>query len=580
MCGIAGMMTRGGKTPDSGVLQRMLEALRHRGPDGSGVLARGDTGLVHLRLAIVDLQTGDQPLYGGTGAALVANGEVYNDPELRRAMQGTPFRTRSDCESPVFLAESEGAAFVDRLRGMYAIAIHDPKQGRLILSRDGFGIKPLYYAEAGDAFLFASEPQALLASGLVAPGIDARRRAELLQLKFTTGRTTIFPGIERVLPGETLVVEKGRIVQRRRRPILPEGAPRRIGHAEALREIERVLLDSVTVHLRSDVPYGLFLSGGIDSAALLALMRRATGQRIHAITVGWADAAGVDESHEALRLAGAMGADCERIEMSEADFWTLAPQIAACIDDPTADAAVLPSWMLGRAAAGSLKVTLCGEGGDEMFGGYARYRKRRRPWRWFTRPPRRKGIFGDLATLAGWRDGIEASGRDSPAHRSEVQRAQETDIAEWLPNDLLTKLDRTLMAHGVEGRTPFLDPVVADFAFALPDAEKVGLRFGKRLLRDWLARAFPEAGAYARKKGFNPPVGRWMAARARVLSELVARQPGVREVLPAERVRQAFEQAEARSQPAWSALFYALWHNRHVLGRPCDGDIGAALGKN
>src|SRR5262249_13671044 len=197
------------------------------------------------------------------------------------------------------------------------------------------------------------------------------------------------------LPAETLVVEGGTITERRHRAALPPGPPVDVCGLDVQRELERVLLDSVAVHLRSDVPYGLFLSGGIDSSALLALMTRAAGQRIQALTVGWDGGGEADESNEAERLARVMGADCHRLQMNTTDFWTLAPRIAASIDDPTADAAVLPSWMLGRAAAGSLKVTLCGEGADELFGGYSRYRKRRAPWRWLTRAPRSKGLFAD-----------------------------------------------------------------------------------------------------------------------------------------------------------------------------------------
>ena len=578
MCGLAGVMTRDGGAPEPALLRALRDAVAHRGPDGHGQLVRGGTALIHARLSIIDLQTGDQPLFTPAGTALVANGEIYNDPDLRAAMPATPFRTRSDCEPAVFLAESEGIGFADRLRGMYAIAVHDPAAGRLLLARDPFGIKPLYYAATEHLFAFASEPAALLAAGLAARAAAPGRLAELLQLKFTTGSETIFPGIFRVLPGETLVVEAGRVVARRMRAALPAGGPARLGHGEAKRRLDAVLLDSVTAHLRSDVPYGLFLSGGIDSSALLALMKRATGQRVQALTVGWEGGGALDESREAERLARFMGADCTRLEMTARDFWTLAPRIAASIDDPTADAAVLPSWLLGRAArAGGLKVTLCGEGADELFGGYSRYKKRRAPWRWVARRPRAKGVFGNPATLAGWRDGIAAAEVGAGQGRSPLQATQAVDIAEWLPNDLLTKLDRTLMAHGVEGRTPFLDPVVADFAFRLPDKLKAGARFGKVLLRDWLAEAFPQAGAYARKKGFKPPVGAWMAARAADLSPLVAATPAIAASLPAETVRAAFAEAGRDSQPAWSLLFVALWHAHHIQGVPADGDIGEVL---
>ena len=294
--------------------------------------------------------------------------------------------------------------------------------------------------------------------------------------------------------------------------------------------------------------------------------------------MGWEGAGEADESNEAARLAKIAGADCHMLRMGPRDFWDLAPRIAACIDDPTADAAVLPSYMLGRAArAAGLKVTLCGEGADEMFGGYSRYRKQRAPWRYLARPPRSKGVFGDLPSLDGWREGIAAAEATMPTDRSPMQAAQAIDIAEWLPNDLLTKLDRCLMAHGVEGRTPFLDPRVAQFAFRLPDARKAGLRFGKILLRDWLARAFPQAGAYARKKGFKPPVGGWMAARATELARLVAAQPGIAECIPADLVTAAFADASRNSQRAWSLLYYALWHSHHVMGLSDEGDIGHVL---
>jgi asparagine synthase (glutamine-hydrolysing) len=583
MCGIAGVMTCDGQEPPAFMLDRMLGAMAHRGPDGEGRLVRGGVALLQVRLAIVDLETGDHPLFGISndpigGTALVGNGEIYNNPELRRAMASTPFRTRSDCEPPVFIYDTFGTGFADRLRGMYALAVHDPLQKRLVLARDPFGIKPLYYAQTDTLFAFASEPQALLAAGLGSRTPRPAQVAELLQLKFTTGAETIFPGIQRVLPGETLVIEHGRIVARHRSTALPAGQPRAIGHQEALRQIDAVLAGSVSVHLQSDVPYGLFLSGGVDSAALLALMTRLTGNRIHTLTCGWAGAEGVDETAEARRLAAAMGADCTRVEMGEDDFWTLAPRIAACIDDPTADAAVLPSWMLGRAAhQDGLKVTLCGEGGDELFGGYARYRKRRAPWRWFARPPRSGGVFGNsIPGLAGWRDGI-ARAEAAAQGLGAVQAAQFVDCQEWLPNDLLIKLDRTLMVHGVEGRTPFLDPVVADFAFSLPDSEKVGLRMGKKLLRAWLAEAFPQAGAWARKKGFKPPVGGWIAGRGEALAQQIAAQPGVASVVPKEVVMNCVANAARDSQPAWSLLFYALWHSAHVMGIDPSGPIGDVL---
>jgi len=221
MCGIAGLMAVGGAEADSDTLDRLIAALRHRGPDGEGSYAARNVALGQTRLAIIDLETGNQPLYEPGGAVLVANGEIYNYLELRDELGTDGFATRSDCEPPLHLYRRYGLDFVDHLRGMYAIALYDPIEGQLVLSRDPFGIKPLYYAQTSAGFAFASEPQALIEAGLVTPEVNAEERLELFQLQFTTGASTIFKGINRVLPGESVVVRDGRIVARRRRVALP-----------------------------------------------------------------------------------------------------------------------------------------------------------------------------------------------------------------------------------------------------------------------------------------------------------------------------------------------------------------------
>ncbi|MFI4989153.1 MAG: asparagine synthase (glutamine-hydrolyzing), partial [Alphaproteobacteria bacterium] len=543
----------------------------------------GAIGLVSTRLAIVDLVTGDQPLFGPRGAVLVANGEIYNDPALRAAHAEAPFRTRSDCESPLQLYRRKGLAFADELRGMYGIAIYDPESRELVLVRDPFGIKPLYYVESAFCFAFASEPQALIAAGLAGRAIRPRQRAELLQLKFTTGAETIFAEINRVLPGETLVVREGRIVERRRRLALPQGGPGAIGLEEAEARLDGILADSVAAHLRADVPYGLFLSSGIDSSVLIALMSRISASPVVAFTAAFPGAKGADERAVAERLARAAGAEHHVVELTDSYFWSHAPRVAAALDDPTTDAAALPTYALGEAAKGHLKVVLSGEGADEIFGGYARYRRARWLWGLFARKARTHGELDGLAkmgaALDGWRDGLgRAEVAEAGTGRSRLQTLQAVDCAEWLPNDLLIKLDRCLMAHGVEGRTPYLDPVVAAFAMALPDGLKVTAKFGKRLLRDWLARNVPAAEPYARKTGFNPPVGQWIAGRRSAVAALVAAAPGVAEMAHAEEVGRVFAAPERNSQAAWSLLCYALWHSHHVLGVGADGSVEEVLG--
>jgi asparagine synthase (glutamine-hydrolysing) len=571
-------MMRDGRRPDTTILDRLAAALAHRGPDGNGRFSAAPIGLTHTRLAIVDLTTGAQPLYANQGTVLVANGEIYNDPELRARMSAVRFATGSDCEVPLHLYQRHGTAFADFLRGMYAIAIYDPAKERLVLARDPFGIKPLYYVESSDCFAFASEPQALLAAGLACRSLRPRARAELMQLKFTIGAATIFSSIQRVLPGETVVVTRGHISERRHRPALLEGADSAASYDEALHQLDAILADSVEHHLRADVPYGLFLSGGIDSGCLIGLMARLSAQPVIAFTASFPGEAAADERLSAQRIARSVGASHHVVEMTARDFWYQAPQVAAALDDPTTDAAALPTYALAKAAKDHVKVVLTGEGGDEIFCGYSRYYRSRRFWGMFARHARSRGEFDGLGHMEGifdgWRDGLNLVERQQEhGHRTFIQTLQSVDCAEWLPNDILIKVDRCLMAHGLEGRTPFLDPVVANFAFNLPDSMKVTTSMAKRLLRDWLAANVPVSEPYARKTGFNPPIGAWIAARQPLIENLVARQPGIRELFPREAVACAFADLRKRHQAAWSLLFYALWHSHHVLELMSDGTV-------
>ncbi len=585
MCGIAGIMTADGRPPDPAVLDRMTGCLAHRGPDGQGRHVAGDVALVQTRLAIIDLQTGDQPLFaatpGGGRAALIANAEIYNFVELRAAMTDVAFATRSDCEPPMHLYLRHGVTFASHLRGMYAIAIHDPDARRLVLARDPFGIKPLYYVEAAAGFAFASEPSALIEAGWANRSLRPAQRDELLQLQFTTGPNTVFEGIQRVLPGETLVIEAGRVIERCRLDALPRERPRKVGAAEALIELDRVLTDSVGVHQRADVPYGMFFSGGIDSSVLLAMMVRLNDRPVRTFTAGFPGTAVHDERRHAREVAQAVGADPVDVEFTEADFWRLLPEIAAAMDDPAADYAVLPTYKLAQAArADGLKVVLCGEGGDELFAGYGRYRTADRVWP-FAREIRRTGMLDGLGVLREegrrrpWRAGIAAAERaPAGAGWTRLQTVQAVDCADWLPHDLLTKLDRCLMANGVEGRVPFLDPAVARFAFLLPDALKIRRGQGKWLLRRWLETGLPASRPFTRKRGFTVPVGEWIRGRGRSLGRLVAAQDGIAEACRMEAVEALFQSDKPRhAKAAWTLLFFALWHRRHILGRPPAGDI-------
>jgi asparagine synthase (glutamine-hydrolysing) len=588
MCGIAGLMTHDGTAPPAAPLQAMGAALHHRGPDGDGRYRSGDVGMVQTRLAIIDLATGDQPLYEPGGAALIANGEIYNYIELRGELGcGRPaiFSTQSDCEPPLQVYRRYGLDFTAHLRGMYAIALHDPGAGCLILARDPFGIKPLYYAETPRAFAFASEPGALIDAGIVTPQLFRPARNELVQMQFTTGRETIFAGINRVLPGETVVVRQGRIVERRRREALPKGGPLALGEEDALARLDAIFTESVRIHQRSDVPFGMFLSGGIDSRAVLVMMAQLAERPVKAFTIGFAASDVADERPAARAAAQAVGAEHVEIAFDEADFWKLLPEIVSAVDDPAADYAILPTWALARAAReAGLKVILSGEGGDELFGGYGRYRSAMRPWWAGGRTPRARGVLDGLGILrseiAGWRDGIAAAeARNSGHRRTPLQVAQAVDCADWLPNDLLIKLDRCLMAHSTEGRTPYLDTEVAALAFRLPDDLKVRRGLGKWLLRRWLAERLPVAQPLARKRGFTVPVARWIVRRADEIGPLVAGSAAVREICQPDAVERLFAAATHKraARAAWNLLFYALWHRRHIERAVLPPDTIAAL---
>jgi len=578
MCGLAGIVARPGEEIAEHVLDDLARALAHRGPDGQGRFRNGPLAMVHLRLAIVDLVTGDQPLSGPGGTTLIANAEIYNHVEWRRVLSEVRFATQSDCEVPLHLFERDREDFTRGLRGMYAIALWDAPNERLYLARDPFGIKPLYIAETELGVAFASEAQALIAAGLVTPGVNRAALGELLQMQFTTGRKTIFEHIDRVLPGETVVVEQGRIVERLRRSALPELDKADWSEDEALSRLDAALIDSVRVHERADVPYGLFLSGGVDSSSVLAAMARIDEKPVAAYTVGFDVEGARDERAHAAKVAQAVGAHHVNVSFGEADFWSLLPEVVAAMDDPAADYAILPTYQLARRASEDLKVVLSGEGGDELFAGYGRYRRMLRPRLLGGGRLRRTGTFDELQVLltepGNWRIALEAAeAAFRRPTRSRLQVAQAIDMADWLPNDLLTKLDRCLMAHGVEGRVPLLDNHVADIAWRLPDAMKLRNRQGKYLLRRWLAHELPVAEAFSRKRGFTVPVGAWMARRGSEIGRLVASHPAIAEYCNPDRVVRLFEQANGKREgfAAWTLLFFALWHNRHIGGLDVKG---------
>ncbi|MCW6510372.1 asparagine synthase (glutamine-hydrolyzing) [Lichenifustis flavocetrariae] len=589
MCGIAGLSMKADRPVDRDALAILGGALSHRGPDGSGEYLSGGVGFRHERLAIIDLDTGDQPLFDDGDRALVANGEIYNYLELKAAMPGTNWRTRSDCEPLLALYARHGLDFLNDVRGMFALALHDPASDRVVLARDPFGIKPLYYAEEPDCLLFASEPQAIVAARKAAtpaapePTIRSQAVYQSLQLQFTTGSETIFEGIRRVLPGEILVVEQGTIVERRMGPAVLPAQVRRVSEREACDAIDKVIDDTVSMHQRSDVPYGLFLSSGIDSSAILTAMARLNTAPVRTYTAAFPETGVHDERETARAMAVAAGARHTEVPITADLFWQRLPEICAALDDPVSDYAIVPMFLLAERAAEDVKVVLSGIGGDELFAGYRRYRRQMLP-RWLGGRSRRPngpcdGLDLFRERLTGWRDGIAAAeAAMAVMPYNALQRAQAVDFVDWLPHSVLVALDRCLMHFGLEGRTPLLDRAVADFAFPLPNTLKLRHGQGKYLLRRWLADANNGARPFAKKLGFTVPVAEWISTRAGVLGPLVAQAPGVAELCRPQTVLDVFASRDkAHGLLAWRLLFFALWHRRHVRGLMPEADTLACL---
>ncbi|MCI3131611.1 asparagine synthase (glutamine-hydrolyzing) [Phenylobacterium aquaticum] len=579
MCGIAGVLHGAGSA------RPLIEALTHRGPNGIRVEDHAGSSFAHARLSIIDLEGGWQPLHVG-GSTVIGNGEIYNYVELTAQFElKDQLATGSDFEPLLHLYNREGPAAFQRLRGMYALCLVGA-DGRTWLVRDPFGIKPLYVLEHEGAVLFASEPRAFLEAGLLKPAVNSDAAAELLAFNYTLGEDPIFQGLRRLAPGEIVEVVEGRLVSHGRRSAISSPAPRgrgtarsgvegaasstapglapstgfagppppQAGEDELIARLDAVLEDSVRVHQRSDVPYGLFLSGGIDSAAIATLMARLNERPVTAFTCGFDAPGAKDERGQAERVARALNLDWRETRFGEEDFWRILPQVAWALDDPTADYATLPTYRLAEAAKGVLTVVLTGEGGDELFGGYGRYRRALRP-AWLggrAAEPRPD----DPGALARWRAAAKA-----PAGLTRLQQAQWGDIETWLPNDLLLKLDRCLMAHGLEGRTPFLDPEVAAFAFPLADRFKVRGRYGKWLVRKWLEKTCPAAEPWARKQGFTVPVDAWIGPRAGDIAARISGLEAVRGLRSPDAVQATFRDG---GPERWPLLFFAVWSLIHL----------------
>ena len=612
MCGICGIASSRGAV-DREQLGRMAATLVHRGPDSEGMHLDGPVGIAARRLAIIDLTGGDQPIANEDGSVVVVqNGEIYNYRELEHQLEraGHTFRTRCDTEVLVHGYEEWGDGVWERLRGMFAVAVWDGRRERLTLARDRFGIKPLYYRDRDGELSFASELDALPHGDVDLDALEA-----FLTFNVVPAPLSIFADIRKLLPGHTLSWESGRTTTARF--ARPGPLPTRHGEdeAELVEECRARLRDSVRAHLIADVPVGVLLSGGVDSGALAALAAEESSEAVRTFSIGFEEAS-FDELAGARAVANRYGTNHRELVLRP-DAALLLPALAEAFDEPFADSSALPTYLVSKLAAEDVKVALSGEGGDELFGGYYTYvadqlAERIGPLATVARPlvdrlptsTRRVSFeykakrFAQAAHLPplerhhGWKEifspaaRAELTGRRSAfdplaTYRTRfaeteghelVTRLQDVDFGLYLVDDLLTKTDRASMAWSLEARVPFMDTVVANFAFSLPVKHKVRGLSKKRLLRKAVEPLLPHEVVHGRKRGFSIPAAAWLRGEL---------EPFARETLAADTIRrQGFLQPAAvtrvlddhvagrtdHSRQLWGLLSFTLWYEHHVEG--------------
>jgi asparagine synthase (glutamine-hydrolysing) len=620
MCGICGVATaEPGAVADLEAVRRMSSRLVHRGPDSDGLFHNGGVALAMRRLSIIDLEHGDQPIANEDGSVtVVQNGEIYNYRELRAELErrGHRFATGSDTEVLVHLYEEHGDGFAERLRGMFAVAIWDGRERRLVLARDRFGIKPLYFSVAGGALSFASELKALLEQPGFSRQIDPQAVAAYLAFNSIPAPLTIFAEARKLPPGTLLAWRDGEVQQRRyARPAPVAAEQARRGPADELAaELRETLRDSIRAHLVADVPVGVLLSGGVDSAGIAALAAGEQSEPVKTFSVGFEEAS-FDELDRARLIAERYRTDHHEIVLRP-DAVELFPKLVEAFDEPFGDSSALPTYLVSALAAGEVKVALSGEGGDELFGGYYTYvadllaprlgrlaalaaplaellpssdgkvsldYKAKRFARGVGLPPLErhhawKEIFGPgqrAALLAdrdpGW-DPVDVY-RERYAETAGAEplaRLQDVDLGIYLVDDLLVKTDRSSMAHSLELRVPFLDNEVADMALGLSTPLKVRGLAKKRLLRQALAPLLPREILHGRKQGFSIPVAAWLRgplqgfARETLSAETLSRQGWLDPVTVTALLDRHCAGREDLSRQLWGLIAFTLWFDRYA----------------
>src|SRR5947209_7342232 len=626
MCGIAGIVNLDGAAADSTLLARMNDAIRHRGPDEEGTYLKGNVGLAMRRLAIIDLAGGQQPIANEDRTCwIVFNGEIYNYRELKKRLEdlGHTFSTDCDTEAIVHAYEQYGADCPKHLRGMFAFAVWDSRRQELFLARDRVGKKPLLYAKAGGTFVFGSEFSALLAHPAVGREVDREALHYYLSFMCVPAPLTAYRQIRKLEPGHSLTLTRdGELkIERYWQPDFSKKI--KIAEEEAGERAVELLREAVRVRLMSEVPLGAFLSGGIDSSAVVALMSEASAAPVKTFSIGF-DEQDFSELHHARRVAERVGAEHHEF-IVRPDAMEVLPLLVEHYGEPYADSSAIPTYYVSRETRRHVTVALNGDGGDECFAGYERYaamrlsetyrklpgvlrervirqavgllpsselrRGRVRSLKRFLRaaslPPverylRWVSVFDPVAKRELYTDEFlgETSGQDAAAWLAPwfarvngagvVDAALLADTMTYLPNDLLVKVDIASMAVSLEARSPFLDHHVIEFAASLPEGLKLRRLTTKYLLKRALRGLLPRENLTRGKMGFGVPVGHWLRGpmqgflRENLLSERSAR----RGLLRADAVRRLVE-LHTRGErdyahQLWTLLMLELWFQRFI----------------
>jgi asparagine synthase (glutamine-hydrolysing) len=620
MCGISSIATFGATPASADVLQRMTDRLAHRGPDDQGCFRepRGRALLGHRRLSIIDLSSGHQPVFNeDRSIAIVFNGEIYNFQEMRDELErkGHHFTTRSDTEVIVHLYEEYGEACVSRLRGMFAFAIWDGRRDAVFVARDRVGKKPVYYAVAGETLYLASEIQALYGVPDIPRDLDYQAIDLYLTYSYVPAPWSIYKSIRKLPPAHTLTFHRTGLTTARYWH--PRYEPKiSLDYEEAKAELVRILTESVRLRLISDVPLGAFLSGGVDSATVVAIMSRLSPRPVQTFSIGFPDA-----EYNELGFAS----DIARRYHTEHHEFMVEPERLDILGDlvrhygePYGDSSAVPTWHLSRITRQKVTVALNGDGGDELFGGYPWYEVLHgfnRAANPLTRGgaallhrigngviPRRarRGLeilaLDERSRFRTLRSFMDARARATLYHdefrrqagdcadtylpslydlslQSDYDRAFAADFVSYLPEDLLVKVDRASMAHSLECRSPFLDQELVAFAAVLPPHWKIDGGRTKKILKDAVADWFPPGFVERRKMGFSVPIGRWFRGelkpflKDKVLNGPLRRMPLLRMEALERLLDEHFEGAGDHETRIWNVLMLSLWFEEYGSGR-------------